>query len=32
VMAGLPARFPLPRLRLWALRGAYAWYRMHDDR
>lgn len=32
VMAGLPGRFPLPGLRLWALRGAYAWYRMQDER
>ncbi|MDZ7749695.1 MAG: FAD-dependent oxidoreductase [Halofilum sp. (in: g-proteobacteria)] len=29
-MRGLPARFPLPALRLWALRGAYLWYRLQD--
>ena len=28
---GLPPRFPLPALRLWALRGAYLYYRMRDD-
>lgn len=31
-MRGLPARFPLPALRLWALRGAYLYYRMRDLR
>lgn len=32
VMRGLPARFPLPALRLWALRGAYLYYRFQDRR
>ena len=31
VLRGLPARFPLPGLRRFYLRGAYAWYRMQDD-
>jgi glycine/D-amino acid oxidase-like deaminating enzyme len=31
VMRGLPARFPLPALRLWYLRAGYALYRMKDD-
>jgi glycine/D-amino acid oxidase-like deaminating enzyme len=30
VMAGQAARFPLPRLRRWAVRGAYLWYRLAD--
>ncbi len=31
-MRGLPARFPLASLRLWALRAAYLYYRLKDDR
>ena len=31
VMRGLPPRFPLPALRLWALRAAYLYYRLRDD-
>ena len=30
-MRGLPGRFPLPALRLWALRAAYLYYRLRDD-
>jgi glycine/D-amino acid oxidase-like deaminating enzyme len=30
VMAGPPARFPLPGWRLWALRGAILYYRFRD--
>ena len=30
VMRGLPPRFPLPALRTWALRVAYAWYGLKD--
>ncbi|MCC2653563.1 MAG: hypothetical protein K0Q60_3729, partial [Microvirga sp.] len=26
-----PPRFPLPALRLWALRGAYAGYSVKDE-
>lgn len=29
-MRGLPERFPLPARRLWALRGAYLYYRVQD--
>ena len=32
IMRGLPARFPLPSLRLWALRAAYLHYRLQDRR
>ena len=32
VMRGLPQRFPLAALRLWALRAAYLYYRWQDDR
>lgn len=32
VMQGMPAKFPFPRLRLWALRGAYLYYRFQDLR
>jgi glycine/D-amino acid oxidase-like deaminating enzyme len=32
VMRGLPQRFPLPALRLWYLRGAYALSRWKDAR
>lgn len=31
VMRGLPGRFPLPGLRLWALRAGYLYYRLQDD-
>jgi glycine/D-amino acid oxidase-like deaminating enzyme len=32
VMRGLPPKFPLPALRVWALRGAYLYYRFQDAR
>lgn len=32
VMSGLARKFPLPRLRLWLLRGAYLYYRWRDAR
>ncbi len=31
-MRGLPRRFPVSALRLWALRAAYLYYRWRDDR
>ena len=32
VISGLSPRFPLPALRLWVLRGAFAYYRWQDAR
>jgi len=32
MMQGLPARFPLPAFRLWALRAAYVAYALQDRR
>ncbi len=31
VLAGAPPRFPFAALRLWALRAAFAWYKVRDD-